>query len=79
MDEQYPVVLADMPTTIKSYVCKLGDYISIVINARLTQEQQRNCYQHEVEHIHRGDFTACSCADWIEIRAHGIGGTYGTV
>lgn len=72
MDEQYPVVLADMPTTIRSYVCKHGDDIVIVINARLAAEDRLQRYKHEVDHITAGDIMMSSGADMIEIHAHHI-------
>ena len=72
MDDEYPVVLADMPTTIRSYVCKHGDDIVIVINARLAVEERLQRYLHEVGHITTGDISMSSGADMIEIHAHHI-------
>jgi hypothetical protein len=74
MDDEYPVVLADMPASIKGYVCKIGDDIVIVINARLSHEQQQIEYIHEVEHIQTGDIYRSGGADRLEIYAHRIGG-----
>ena len=55
MDEEN-VVLMDLPTSIRGFVC-LGDDGEplIVLNARLTREQNRRTFDHEQNHISRGD------------------------
>lgn len=66
------VRLFDMPTTIKSYVRNNDDdSYTIILNARLSYEQQRACCRHELEHINRLDFYARKCADEIENERHG--------
>ena len=58
MEEKRHVVLANLPTSIRGY-CYLdsnGDPV-IVLNARLTREQNRRTYRHEEDHIERGDMT----------------------
>ena len=55
-DEHRHVVLANLPTSIRGY-CYLdsnGDPV-IVLNARLTREQNRKTWTHEQQHIARGD------------------------
>lgn len=51
-----PVVVQDMPPTIKGF-CTLGsDYEPlIVLNSRLPREQQQETYLHELSHILRGE------------------------
>jgi hypothetical protein len=72
MDDKYRVVLADMPASIKGYVCKICDDIVIVINSKLSHEQQKVEYIHEVDHIESGEIMMVSSADMIEIHAHHI-------
>ena len=53
---EIPVVLKDLPVHIRGFVCLGSDYNPIiVINSRLSAEQQRKTYKHEVEHILSGE------------------------
>lgn len=55
MFEQIPVVLKDLPPRIHGFVCFGSDYNPIiVINSRLTVEQQKKTFWHEMEHILTG-------------------------
>lgn len=56
MDYEYPVILLDLPTTVRGFVT-LGEDFSpcIIINSRMSAEQQRKTYRHEVAHLLRGD------------------------
>ena len=61
------VRLYDMPVSIKSYVRKnADDSYTIVINSRLSREQQKICYRHEMEHINRMDFYGRKAVDALE-------------
>lgn len=56
MDEDRPVVLANLPTTIRGFVFHDDDGEPVVVvNARLTHEQNVLTYEHEKKHIDRGD------------------------
>ncbi len=59
----------DMPTTIKSFVTNGEDADTIVINSRLSHEQQKCCYLHEVQHLMNRDFEKFNC-DAIEKESH---------
>ena len=50
------VILQDLPTSVRGFVFQGsdGDPV-IVLNARLTREQNRKTYDHEKRHIERGD------------------------
>lgn len=51
-----PVILKDLPPKIRGFTCLGSDYNPIiVINSRLTVEQQRDTYLHELMHIIRDD------------------------
>lgn len=50
------VILENMPTSIKGYVFKDDDGAPvIVLNSRLSREQNRRTYEHERQHIERGE------------------------
>lgn len=63
--------LEDMPTKIRSFVRENanGDY-TVVLNAKLSAESQRERYRHELRHIERGDIDEQE-TDKIEAAAHG--------
>jgi len=51
-----PVVLRDLPASIRGFVCLGSDYEPvIIINSSLPVEQQRKTYRHELGHIIRGE------------------------
>lgn len=55
MNEDVPVVLKDMSPHVRGFTCLGSDYNPIiVINSRLSAEQQRKTYKHELEHIRTG-------------------------
>jgi len=64
------VVYLDMPNNIKSYVIAKGDYYTIILNSRLSVEQNEISYHHEVDHILNGDYEKRCNSDLIEIMAH---------
>lgn len=66
----YPVIYLNMPTTIRSFVRKSGDEYTIVINPRLSVEDQKRAYFHEARHIACGDLENDEPADFIEARRH---------
>lgn len=56
MIDERPALLVDLPTSIRGFVYHDDDGEPvIVLNARLTHEQNRETYCHEQEHIRRGD------------------------
>lgn len=65
------VLYANMPPTIRSYVVSNADMsYTIVLNGRLTREQNLISYKHELEHISNGDYDKKCSIDIIEINAH---------
>lgn len=54
--EEVPIVLRDLPAEVRGFICLGSDYEPIiVINSRLSMEQQRKTYKHELRHLKRGD------------------------
>lgn len=55
MTDSVPVVLKDLPPHVHGFVCLGSDYNPvIIINSRLSAEQQRKTYRHEMNHILSG-------------------------
>lgn len=56
MVDEPRVILQDLPTSVRGFVF-LGDDGDpvVVVNSRLTREQNRRTYEHERRHIRRGD------------------------
>ena len=67
--------LKDLPTKFYGLTIrdKEGDF-NIFINSRMSRERQIEAYEHELEHIRRGDFSRSGSVDIIEIHAHQSGG-----
>lgn len=70
MGYDYYVRLIDLPGTVKSFV-RINDdsTATVIINARLSREQQLKQYRHEVMHCTENDFEKQD-ADRIELEAH---------
>ena len=69
------VAYADLPPSIKGMTIRSfdseGDWYTIVLNSRLSKEQQEEAYEHEMEHINNDDFCLRDCsADHIEAMRH---------
>ena len=56
MTEDRPAILDNLPTTVRGFCFHDDDGEAfVVVNARLTREQNRRTYDHEKKHIDRGD------------------------
>ena len=65
------ILYANMPPSIRSYVVSNSDMsYTIVLNSRLTREQNIISYQHELNHINNKDYDKKCDVDVIEINAH---------
>lgn len=63
----------DLPTTLPGYsVANSDNTFTIVLNAKLTFERRMQTYQHEMDHIVRGDYDRKNDVDIIEFFAHGL-------
>lgn len=65
----YNVVLTDLPPKVRGMVVKEGDYYTILLNSRLSREQNMKTYLHEKRHIENDDFEKEN-VDQIERDAH---------
>lgn len=68
--ENVRFVLADLPISVKAYTIRKDDFYTIVINARLSHDQQKESCQHELNHIKNGDFSKQCNVGIIEMFAH---------
>lgn len=65
------IILADMPCTIRSYVVSNPDFsYTIVLNSRLSHEQNLLSYSHEMAHIQNGDYDKKCDVNILEIGSH---------
>ena len=54
--EEVPIVLKDLPAEIRGVICLGSDFEPIiVINSRLSREQQLRTYRHELQHLRKGE------------------------
>lgn len=54
--EENTAILMNLPTSVRGFVFQGDDGEPvIVVNSRLTREQNRRTYDHERGHIERGD------------------------
>ena len=61
----------DMPCTVRGVSVSNSDgTITIYINNRLSYEQQKLAYQHEINHIGNDDFNNCNDINKIEYKNH---------
>jgi len=53
---EVPIILKDLPIGINGFICLGSDYEPIIIiNSRLSREDQLKTYRHEMDHIDRGE------------------------
>ncbi len=61
----------ELPSTIRSFVVANKDMTyTVILNCKLSHEQNLISYQHELDHILRGDYERKCSVDLIEINAH---------
>ena len=69
------VFIMDLPHSIRGFSRKNRDGShSIILNAHMNYETQLNTYQHEIEHIIKGDYNNYVDVDYIEAIRHKEGG-----
>ncbi|MCI8483463.1 MAG: ImmA/IrrE family metallo-endopeptidase [Lachnospiraceae bacterium] len=64
-------IYADMPETIKSFVvCNPDLSYTIVLNSKMSYEQNLISYAHEIAHIKNNDYDKKCDVDVLEYTAH---------
>ena len=67
------VKCVELPTAVRSFVVANNDMTyTVILNSKLSREQNLLSYQHELDHILNGDYEKKCSADFIEITAHAI-------
>lgn len=54
MEDEYRIVPIDMPCGTNGCIVKKDDFCTILVNARLTIEQQKDAAIHEITHYNLG-------------------------
>ena len=72
MNDEYPrVVLHNMPTDVRGFlVADAEGGHTVLLNSRLSWEQNRETYLHELRHIEGGDLYSDDDADELEEKQH---------
>lgn len=64
-------IFVDMPTSIKAYtISNKDDSYTVVLNSKLTREQNMISYHHEMKHIENGDYEKKADVGLLELFAH---------
>lgn len=67
MEEERPARLIDLPTNIRGFCFHDADGEEfVVLNARLTREQNAATYEHERRHIRRGEMFEPAYHEYME-------------
>ena len=69
---EYYVRLIDLPVAVKSFVIEKEDVKTVVLNSRLSREQNVISCRHEEKHITGNDYEK-EDVQVIETQAHGKG------
>ena len=68
---EYQIKMLNMPTSIRALTVMNEDgSFTIFINCRLSFEQQKKSFLHELEHINNNDFDKMISVDTLEHYAH---------
>lgn len=72
MNDEYPrVVLHNMPTDVRGFLVSDAEGgHTVLLNSRLSWEQNRETYLHEIRHIKSGDIYANENANELEVERH---------
>lgn len=68
--ENIRFLLTDLPLSVKAYTICKDDFYTVVINARLSRDQQQESCQHELNHIKNEDFSKQCKVGVLEMFAH---------
>ena len=64
------IVFADLPCSIRGFTKKCIDGYTVVLNARMSREQNIKTYDHEIDHIKNGHLDKELNIQEIEYIAH---------
>lgn len=72
MLDNYTTIYQNLPYKIKGFAVynSKEDYYTIVLNSRLSHDQNIKTFIHELKHINNDDFSSSLTATTIEALAH---------
>lgn len=72
MLDNYTTIYQNLPYKIKGFAVynSKEDYYTIVLNSRLSHDQNIKTFIHELKHINNDDFSSSLAATTIEALAH---------
>ena len=66
--EEEKAILVDLPTSVRGFCYHDDDGEEyMILNSRLTREQNKRTYRHEMDHIVRGDMYEASYNEYKEV------------
>lgn len=68
-ERDYNVRLVDLPPGVRGFVRRTDDYYTIILNSRLTLEQNQVSFEHDRGHLVGNDYDK-KHADVIEKQSH---------
>lgn len=69
-DIPHKVIYVNLPCSVRGFVVNNCGFYTIVLNSRLSMEENRKTYKHELEHIINDDFNKFDAIDIIEKIRH---------
>lgn len=72
MVENYITIFANLPYKVKGFIMydSADDYYTIVLNSRSSYEQNKQTFEHEIQHILNNDFTNYRNVGMLEAALH---------
>ncbi len=72
MVENYITIFANLPYKVSGFIMydSADDYYTIVLNSRLSYEENRKTFEHELQHIINNDFSKCHNVGILEASMH---------
>ena len=72
MTENVKIKLFNLPCSIRGFAIKNNDVYTIVLNARLNNEQNQKTLEHELKHISEGHLDMEINVQQVECELHGL-------
>lgn len=72
MTENVKIKLLNLPCSIRGFAIKNNDVYTIVLNARLNNEQNQKTLEHELKHISSGHLDNEINVQEAEFELHGL-------
>ena len=72
MVENYITIFENLPYKVSGFIMydSADDYYTIVLNSRLSYEENKKTFEHELKHIKNNDFLKCHNVELLEASMH---------